>query len=110
MGRRRERREGLAVIFIIGFLWLLARPVDAKPLTPECWWSGTVLHAINLPPEWSMTRDPYPIGVTARPPTYEVEWGAAFTAYFWTRGGPYEALFKPGKQLNDYKPVCVAVP
>ena len=84
--------------------------VAAKPPTPECWWDGTVLHATNLPPEWSLTRYPYPIGVTARPPTYEADWGEAFTVYFWTRGGPYEALFKPGKQLNDYKPVCIAQP
>lgn len=69
-----------------------------------------MLRAENLPPEWSSTSEPFPIGVSPRPSSYTADFGAAFTVYFWTRGGPYTALFKPGKQYNDYKPICVAEP
>ena len=113
---RSERRDlvtivAVAVVIAAALVLVSVAKVSAgKPPAPSCWWEGTVLRAENLPDEWSATREPYPIGVSARPPSFTADFGASFTVYFWTRGGPYEALFKPGAQLNDYKPVCVAVP
>lgn len=103
---------GVAVV-LAGILWLwsMTPKVDAgRPPTPICWWEGTTLYAVDLPDEWSLTSQPSPTGVVPAPPTFAATFDTTFTAYFWTRGGPYDAVFKPGRQLNDYKPVCVAVP
>lgn len=110
---RRQNRLvfiGMLTLIVGTLLFVLGGDAAARTITPTCGWEGTVLHAENLPDEWAMTREPHPIGVSPRPSSYREDWGGTFTAYFWTRGGPYKALFKPGPQLNDYKPVCVAVP
>lgn len=99
------------VLAAILWLWSMTPKVDAgRPPAPTCWWDGLTLYATDLPDEWSLTSQPSPTGVVPAPSEYVGAFDAPFTAYFWTRGGPYEAVFKPGKQLNDYKPVCVAVP
>ena len=110
MSRRQSLAIGSITVAVAVALAFLARPVQARPPAPECWWEGSTLHAILLPDLWSVTSSPLPVGTTQTADTFTMTFATTFTAYFWTRGGPYEALFKPGKQLNDYKPVCMAVP
>lgn len=112
---RAARRDLATVVAVAATLAMLLLMYAAVPraearTSPTCWWEGTVLRAENLPDEWSSTREPIPIGVSPRPSSFTADFGASFTVYFWTRGGPYKSLFKPGPQYNDYKPVCVAVP
>lgn len=90
----------------LGVLLGFAVPVQARPPTPSCWWEDTTLHGINLPDEWSLSMG----GVQPGPSEIELQFGAAFLVYIWTRGGPYEALFRPGPGLNDYKPVAECKP
>lgn len=99
------------LIFVLIFMvtWA-AQPVEAgKRPIPSCWWEGGTLYATDLPDEWSITADPRPNGVFPGPSSIVYDYGFTFTAYFWTRGGG-KGLFRPGKQLNDYHPVCVAIP
>lgn len=100
--------------FLLGIVLSLifVSPTLAAPrVAVTCGWDGTVLWAENLPAEWAATSTFYPIGVTARPSSFREDYGTAFTVWFWTRKGPGSGDYpKPGKQLNDYKVVCIAQP
>lgn len=100
----------LLAILATTFLFAVSTADAGRPPPPSCWWDGNTLHAIDLPDEWSMTVTPHPAGMSGSADTFTATFAEPFTVYVWTRGGPYEALFKPGRQLNDYKPVCIAVP
>lgn len=110
-GRRHARRRPLALAIVVILACLIVGSADAgRAPSPECWWEGTVLHGVNLPDEYSVTLTANPTGVFPGPDPYVQDFWFSTTAYFWSRGGPYPALFKPGRQLNDYKPICIAEP
>lgn len=100
-----RRIVGLALVFLA-----LGQPVAAAPRPdPTCGWDSNRLWAENLPREWSMTASPFPTGTAPGPSSFERVYETPFTVWFWTRKGPGSGDYpKPGKQLNDYKIVCVA--
>lgn len=112
----RTSRQTRLVLTAIGWLIVaavftaLASRTAARPPVPQCWWDGTTLHAVDLPDEWAVTFDRLPVGVSAGPSTYETTFSVAVEAVFWTRGGPYDSVFRPPRQYRDYRAVCVASP
>ena len=108
---RRTTAAAIAIAVVLAFL--IARTALAAPRPDTtCGWDGTVLWAENLPDDWGLTFTQYPhgIGDGGMPSSYRVDWGVVRPdAWFYTRhgsGAPGAPKF--GKQLNDYKVVCIA--
>jgi hypothetical protein len=96
---------------------LLAFPLmAAKAPAAECWFADDYLYAINIPIgiAFGITQDRVPTG-GLNLVTDDGTWSGptwVTSAYFWIRKGGGGGIFKPGPQLNDYKPIahCVAGP
>lgn len=117
---RAKRRDfvtivAVAVVLASALVLVGLAKVDAgKAPPPTCWWEGTVLHAADLPTTrpFGITFTRFPTGLPSMftsDGTFERDFGLAREATFYTRGGGGQ-VYKFGTQVNDFHPICVAVP
>lgn len=91
---------------------VLAFPLMAAKAPPaECWFDSGYLYAINIPigVNFGITQDVIPTGGLTLV-TYDGTWSGptwVTSAVFWIRKGGGGGIFKPGPQLNDYKPIAM---
>jgi hypothetical protein len=114
--RRRDRQLLTAAIAASIAASLLAgadHAYAAPRVDASCWWDGSTLRAEGLPTNrlFGITADGAPHGVWLSTDDGSFSRGELAPAemIFYTRGGG-GAIFKFGSQLQDYHPICVAVP